>query len=116
MFLARVRQGTQFDLNLLRRRPLLPEQTIMGKRSKVMKALSPPRPVDYPADSLPDDDLVDDLMAQLDAKDTGTSKESAAILQDISEHSGLDKDKDKAKKDPKSRWRARQVRVYAPVS
>ncbi|KAI0030745.1 hypothetical protein K488DRAFT_10783, partial [Vararia minispora EC-137] len=59
-----------------------------------------------------DDDLVGDLMAQLDAKDAEVSKESATVLQEIATRNDTDVagDKPKEKKDPKSRWRARQAR------
>ena len=91
----------------------------MGKRNNKVKkiistAISPPI-----EDAPPDDDLMDDLLAQLDAKDSQVRQESAAVVNEVvannSNSVDLTEGKTKEKRDPKSRWRARQVRALQVI-
>ncbi|KZV72899.1 OTU-domain-containing protein [Peniophora sp. CONT] len=55
---------------------------------------------------------MDDLLAQLDARDASVQQETAAIVQEVVSNGDIDtRDSTaKEKKDPRSRWRARQAR------
>jgi len=92
-----------------------------GKRNKSKKAElpSPPPPEQYNGD----DGLVDDLLAQLDARDA-SSKEAAVVLNEVQGRSMQDAQQmtEKAKKDSRARFKAREERKaaalaanYAPV-
>jgi len=74
---------------------------------------SPPPPT---ADSaLDDDELMDDLFAQLESKDTTIHKETAVVLNQINKEAAHDP-ADSQKKDSKSRHKARQARKAAALA
>jgi OTU domain-containing protein 6 len=87
-----------------------------SKRNKLKKAFFPPTapPPQMPAD---DEELMDDLMAQLDSRNQTVQSESANVLNEmqidkqvnIAESSGQ-------KQDPKSRYLARQARKAAALA
>lgn len=57
-----------------------------------------------------DEDLMNDLMAQLDSRDKNVQAQSANVLQDMQNNHDLDLAKEASQKqDPKSRYQARQV-------
>ncbi|KAF8590561.1 cysteine proteinase [Ramaria rubella] len=80
-----------------------------NKRHKLKKALSA---VDHPS-SYEDDELVDDLLAQLDASDATVQQESAEVLSEIKLNQDQEKQESGSKKDSKSRFRAREMRRAA---
>ncbi|KAI0831231.1 cysteine proteinase [Trametes gibbosa] len=85
------------------------------KKNKLKKMLSPPTPP--PAETMADDnDLMDDLFAQLDSKDDGTRKESAIILNEMQIDQVADKLEAAPKKDGKARHKARQARKAAALA
>ncbi|KAI0341719.1 OTU-domain-containing protein [Trametopsis cervina] len=91
-----------------------------SKRNKIRKALSPTKGlVDSPPPPPPiteDNDLMDDLFAQLDSRDQTTQETSAEILKDASIDSVADDLDSAAKKDPKARHKARQARKAAALA
>lgn len=80
---------------------------LMGtKKNKLKKAISPTQP---PLAPHVDDDLMDDLLAQLDSRDQTVQLESAAVINDIQK---AETDiESHTRQDPKSRFKARQVRA-----
>lgn len=84
-----------------------------AKRNRLKKVFSPTQmsssPPTMPND---DEDLMDDLMAQLDSRDKNVQSESANILSDMQANNNLDLAGRALKKDPKSRYQARQVSLY----
>ncbi|THH32125.1 hypothetical protein EUX98_g2074 [Antrodiella citrinella] len=83
-----------------------------GKKNKLRKMLSPPATSPPPPSVHPeDDDLMDDLFSQLDSKDQNVQAESAAVLTEMQVHQPAT-----AKKDSKSRHKARQVRKAAAIA
>ena len=92
-----------------------------SKRSKLKKALSPPFASSKPSEPEPpamdDDALMDDLMAQLDSRDTTVQAESAAVLHEMNVNKAADTpppppaaSPPPQKQDSKARHRARMVR------
>jgi len=75
----------------------------MAKKNKKAARLPTPPPMD----SL-DDDLMDDLLAQLDSKDKTVQQETAKVLTEVSAAS---EPASGPKKDARSRFEARQVRI-----
>ena len=76
-----------------------------SKRAKLKKVFANASGQSHPANA-DDDDLVDDLMAHLDSRDTQVQAESATILNEMH----LDKQGEaQGKRDPRSRFIARQV-------
>lgn len=73
------------------------------KRDKIKKVFSPPPAEPAPADD--QDGLEDDLFAQLDARDEGTRKEAAEVLQSVEDAKATEQ----SKKDSRSRFQARAV-------
>lgn len=90
-----------------------------SKRNKVKKMLSPPKalqPVQSPPEQVvEDEDLMDDLFAQLDSQDKGAREQSAAILQGSNINAVADDLDSNGKKDSKSRFKARQVRCISSL-
>ncbi|KAF8894574.1 OTU-domain-containing protein [Infundibulicybe gibba] len=88
-----------------------------SKRNRLKKALSPSEPAQPSPDNLDDDDeLMNDLLAQLDSRDQVVQVESATILNDMqlterAKDLGADQ-----KPDPKSRYVARQARKAAAIA
>ncbi|KAH9934763.1 uncharacterized protein B0H18DRAFT_1114622 [Fomitopsis serialis] len=85
-----------------------------SKRSKLKKALSPPFTAKSPESehSMDDDALMDDLMSQLDSRDTNVQAESAAVLNEININNAAEAPPPAAsppsqKQDSKARHRAR---------
>lgn len=61
-----------------------------------------------------DEDLMDDLMAQLDSNDQTVQAESAVVLNEMQIKQAADTPPPATpKQDSKSRHKARQVRIYA---
>ena len=79
-----------------------------SKRAKLKKVFANASGQSHPANA-DDDDLVDDLIAQLDSRDTQVQAESATILNDMH----LNKQGEaQGKRDTKSRFIARQVCLW----
>ena len=78
-----------------------------GKRKKVKEIISPPKNAPPPAE---DDELLDDLFAQLDSSNQTVQNVSAEVINDI-QLSQLPEKKEpqKLKKDSKTRFLERQV-------
>ncbi|KAF7984051.1 hypothetical protein HWV62_17585 [Athelia sp. TMB] len=88
-----------------------------SKRNKLKKAFSPPQPAQSPPMLEDDEDLMNDLMAQLDSRDKNVQAESANVLQDMQNHHDLDLAKEASQKqDAKSRYQARQARKAATLA
>ncbi|KAH9854159.1 cysteine proteinase [Lenzites betulinus] len=85
------------------------------KKNKLKKMLSPPTPPP-PANMADDEDLMDDLFAQLDSKDSGTRQESATILSSMQIDQVAEKLEAAPKKDSKARHMARQARKAAVLA
>ncbi|KAJ7774675.1 hypothetical protein DFH07DRAFT_800476 [Mycena maculata] len=85
----------------------------MGKRNKLKKAVAPLLPTMSP--STDDDQLMDDLLAQLDSRDDTVKQESANVLNDMQLNQQADQIEASSKQDPKSRFRARQARKAAAL-
>ena len=77
-----------------------------SKRNKIKKALSP-KSIYSPPPENNNDDLLDDLVAQLDAKDDTVKHEAATVIQEVDQRA---EEQAKLKKDSRSRFEARQVR------
>jgi len=80
----------------------------MGKKNKLKKAVAPLLPTMSPPTD--DDQLVDDLLAQLDSRDESVKQESANVLNEMQLNQQADQIEASSKQDPKSRFRARQAR------
>lgn len=76
----------------------------MAKKLKKKSQLPLPPPFQPPGDE--DEDLIQDLMAQLDSKNETVQAESASMLREIADAKD---DGAHRKADPKSRFLARQV-------
>jgi OTU domain-containing protein 6 len=79
-----------------------------SKKNKLKKAFSPPFQQSPPPPPERNDDaeLLDDLLSQLDSQNHAVQAESARVIQEIHKTQEAESDK---KKDPKSRFQARQV-------
>ncbi|KAF9480123.1 cysteine proteinase [Pholiota conissans] len=84
----------------------------MGKRNKPKKA---PHQITLPEPTMnqDDDDLMNELLAQLDSNDTTVQTESAHLLNDMDLNNLATKMEASEKKDAKSRFKARQARKAA---
>lgn len=79
-----------------------------SKRNKLKKAFSPitsPQPTEA---AVEDEELMDDLLAQLDSRDQTVQAESATVLQEMTIQQAASDDGSR-KQDAKSRFRARQA-------
>ena len=82
-----------------------------SKRNKVKKLLSPAKvPSPPPEPALDDDALMDDLMAQLDSKDTVVQQEAATVLTEVSVQKTAEV-ADAPQNTSRTRHQARQVRI-----
>ena len=86
-----------------------------GKRRKFKDIINPPQNAPPPA--VQDDELLDDLLAQLDSNDKTVQNVSAEVINDIQlsqlQEKGGPK---KLKKDSKTRFLERQVRILLQIS
>src|SRR5262245_59965082 len=80
-----------------------------GKRNKLKKAFSPPQLAATPAIHSEDDDLMNDLMAELDSRDKTVQSESAAVLNQMQLNQQSQQIESARKREPKRRFQARQV-------
>ncbi|KAG5646637.1 hypothetical protein DXG03_002627 [Asterophora parasitica] len=80
-----------------------------GKKNKQKKVLSPPQ--DLPTPPI-DDDLMDDLFAQLDSRDQTVQVESAIVINEVQDHQ---EENSRSRQDAKSRFKARQARKAAAL-
>ncbi|KAJ7285884.1 hypothetical protein C8J57DRAFT_1051385 [Mycena rebaudengoi] len=87
----------------------------MGKRNKLKKALSPVLPANMASTNDDDDqDLMNDLLAQLDSRDEIVQQESANVLNEMNLNQQANKLE--SKQDAKSRFKARQARKAASLA
>ncbi|KAH7916043.1 hypothetical protein BJ138DRAFT_766439 [Hygrophoropsis aurantiaca] len=90
-----------------------------SKRNKIKKAFSPSHTDIPPAGSTQDDnDLMNDLLAELDSRDQTVQGESATVLAEMqaaADSEGIDKASGQ-KQDAKSRYQARQARKAAALA
>jgi len=91
-----------------------------SKRNKIKKAFSPKSAAEPPVSDANDEELMDDLFAQLDSRDqTSTVKgESATIIHDIQAKQAAEQSTSPPprKQDPKNRHQARQARRAAVLA
>jgi OTU domain-containing protein 6 len=81
-----------------------------AKRNKLKKAFSPPQLTATPsAMCSEDDDLMNDLMAELDSRDKTVQSESADVLNQMQMNQQSQQIESVRKREPKSRFQARQV-------
>jgi len=80
-----------------------------SKRNKLKKVLSPTSPLP-PVSNTEDDGLVDDLLAQLDARDGNVQQGAAEVLNDMESNREQEKPESTPRKDSRSRFRARELR------
>ena len=87
-----------------------------GKRKKVKEILSLSSNPSPPAATVEDDELLDDLIAQLDSNDKTVQTVSAEVINDI-QLSQLQENKEsqKKKKDSKRRFLERQVCIFLVI-
>lgn len=91
-----------------------------SKKNKGKKAPASAPPVAPPPENTMDDeDLMEDLMAQLDSKNSTVQGESAAVLNEMQLRQDANADStdvgpsSSAKQDSRARYKARQVRAPA---
>ncbi|KAJ7156020.1 hypothetical protein C8R43DRAFT_998853 [Mycena crocata] len=87
----------------------------MGKKNKLKKAVDPLLPTAMSPQE-DDDQLMDDLLAQLDSRDETVQQESATVLNEMNLNKQADRLENASKQDPKSRFRARQARKAANLA
>ncbi|KAI9064361.1 cysteine proteinase [Trametes sanguinea] len=87
----------------------------MAKKNKLKKMLSPPTPAPVET-TVDDDELMDDLLAQLESRDDSVKKESANVLNEMQIDKVADQLESAPKKDPKARYKARQARKAAALA
>ncbi|KAJ3485674.1 hypothetical protein NLI96_g4791 [Meripilus lineatus] len=87
-----------------------------SKRKKLKKILSPTSPPPPPEPTMNDEDLMEDLMAQLDSKDKTVQEESATVLNEMQLNQVADQIEKSKKQDSKSRHQARQARKAAALA
>ena len=76
-----------------------------SKRAKLKKAFAS-APISPPPSNVENQELMDDLLAQLDSRDKQVQSETATIINDISNNM---QNEVQGKRDAKSRFLARQV-------
>lgn len=90
--------------------PHIPIIMAGSKRNKLKKALSPTQSAPSSSPMADDEELMNDLMAQLDSRDKTVQSESANVLNDMQINQQTTAAEEARKKqDPKSRYQARQV-------
>lgn len=84
-----------------------------GKRKKVKEIISSSLNPQPPAPTVEDDELLDDLIAQLDSNDKTVQNTSAEVINDI-QLSQLQENREprKLKKDSKTKFLERQVFIF----
>jgi len=85
-----------------------------GKRKKLKDILSPSTPPPIP--TVEDDELLDDLLAQLGSNDKTVQNVSAEVINDIQLSQLQEKESRKPKKDSKTRFLERQARKAAELA
>lgn len=80
----------------------------MAKKTKSKKGAAPLPTMSPPTDD--DNELMDDLLAQLDSRDETVQQESANVINEMQINQTADASETASKQDPKSRFRARQAR------
>jgi OTU domain-containing protein 6 len=81
-----------------------------SKRNRLKKAPSPAQSAPSSLPMADDDELMNDLMAQLDSRDKTVQSESANVLSDMQiNQQATAAEEARKKQDPKSRFQARQV-------
>ncbi|KAJ3573971.1 hypothetical protein NP233_g2091 [Leucocoprinus birnbaumii] len=85
---------------------------VKKNKSKSKAAPLPPAPVADPVD----DDLMDDLLAQLDSRDQTVKQESAAVLDEIHIQKQAEQLEQKPKQSAKNRFQARLARKAAALA
>ncbi|KAI0064626.1 cysteine proteinase [Artomyces pyxidatus] len=86
-----------------------------SKKNKVKQLFSPP-PSETPTLDPADDELMDDLLAQLDSRDKAVQHESATVLEDMQVNQVVVQDEKAQRTDSKSRYRARQAKKAAALA
>ncbi len=81
----------------------------MGKKNKLQKVLNP-SPSD--ANDADDDELVDDLIAQLESRDPTVQAEAATVLKEVSTQRAASSRQYSTSSSSKARFLARQVGFY----
>ena len=82
----------------------------MGSKRNKLKTFSPAKSTLHPPTTSPeDDDLMNDLIAELDSRDNTVQAESAAVLNDMQLNQQAQQIDISRKRDPQSRFQARQV-------
>ncbi|KAK7467120.1 OTU protein [Stygiomarasmius scandens] len=84
-----------------------------SKKNKLKKASPPSQPATSP--EIDDNELMDDLIAQLDSKDQTVQVESAIVLQEIEINQQAKTAETNQKKDSKSRFLARKAKKAAEL-
>src|SRR5258707_234620 len=86
-----------------------------GKRRKFKDIINPPQNAPPPVGE--EDELLDDLLAQLDSNDKTVQNVSAEVINDIQLPQPQEKEGPrKLKKDSKTRFLERQVRIFLRIS
>lgn len=82
-----------------------------SKRNKLKKALSPSKTTETPPQVLANDDdnLMNDLFAQLDSRNPTVQAESATVINEIQSDAQANRMEGNNKQDAKARFKARQV-------
>lgn len=82
-----------------------------GKRNKLKKSL--PAMSGPPSNAeLEDNELVDDLLAQLDARDATVQQQSAKVLSEIKKDQDQSQQDDRSRNSSKNRYKAREVSFH----
>lgn len=81
-----------------------------SKRNRLKNVLSQSQSTAPPSDpTVDDDELMNDLIAQLDSKDTNVQSESAEVLKEMQTNQNFFAEDTSKKKGSKSRYKERQV-------
>jgi len=86
-----------------------------GRRKKLKDTLSPPPNAPPPVPATEDEELLDDLLAQLDSSDKTVQNVSAEVINDIQLSQLREQEPQKPKKDSKTRFLERQARKAAGI-
>lgn len=89
-----------------------------SKRNKLKKALSPSKTTETPPQVLANDDdnLMNDLFAQLDSRNPTVQAESATVINEIQSDAQANRMEGNNKQDAKARFKARQARKAAVLA
>ena len=86
----------------------------MGSRKNKSKKNTPTPPI-APLDDADNEQLMDDLLAQLDSQDKTVQQESAAVLNEM-QISQIANEESNKKNSSRDRFKERQVRVFLSLS